>query len=688
MKYVGLLIIIISNSCFSFSHQHFNELGMDPQQQNDVAMYTFLYELALKNQLSDGKFLGPQTCIDVAKKDNGELSLAIGMKDAAFKTGSYEFDENAASYKNMTELTNVFRDFFASAKNEINGTRGYKPRVTVESYSDPQHNQLSNLSTSDPVLKNVKSEYVRTTSQKRNYVLAHKRGEAYAKKFLPNENVEVKAYHSPDIDRLTKRPGNNSAFSCENRRGVVVRFDVDPARDLSNQYGAYTPGFNVAKGKEHRAQLLAASMDAGRYESYEDLPKHCQHRTIRKTYEKSRAIFTSTKKLIDESKSYITTIMVPKLKTFCAEHSYHPICEDKKYEKLSSKDKLATDKAVYDVLEYFREENFNPVFAPNSQGGRLLRQFRQKAHCAAFDRENCRDRDHPGKNYNSSHFTDCFSAKFFYEDNISKYTYRPSNINPETSEVTISYNSSNIPRVNLEVESKVSGKGNVKKYQGYGCNVCGHGLHLEKNRLKYYHRADRKSDHANPVLSRDSHAVHDHFQNNSSVETMFHLGQNKSPKVYILKNCDMKNFAQSKMVDLSKSQTSGSFSIEKDVKLGAGDCIFKPDIISSCNHAPSGKKETSEGVSGKNFSIYSFLLGKRMDKFLENSQEYSQDIFTNQIFNELKPFCGEELAKVPPKEKMINNILCSKPGKPNKGISLPTPGFDSKGDCPEIGSRQ
>ena len=124
------------------------------------------------------------------------------------------------------------------------------------------------------------------------------------------------------------------------------------------------------------------------------------------------------------------------------------------------------------------------------------------------------------------------------------------------------------------------------------------------------------------------------------------------------------------------------------MKLEAGDCIFKPDIISSCNHAPTGQKETSEGKAGKNLSVYSFLLGKRMDKYLENSQQYSHDIFTNQILNELKPYCGQEIAKVPPKEAMINKILCSKPGQNNRGISLPTPGFVSKDDCKKLGSAQ
>lgn len=677
-------LVLLSLFTMPLAHaqsDHASSLGLDLNNESDVAVYMMLYQIGLKERAEN--LLGDDSCISFSRDAEGNSTLSFGMNTDAFATGTVDFnaDNNEKYLKTKNALGSLF-GFFNEAK--------YKPQIGVRSYADPQDNIMSKYSRGGAIDQRYGSQLFsnnssndprfNTESKRRNYLLAYDRGQAFINNFFPNDlkdKVSTTPYNSPDLE-VGNNQSNSDKYACPNRRSIVVDMKFNPNFKVESTPGAFTPAFQVARGASNYENILAAAFDA-ESKSLNDLPLFCRNGSTAQFLERSKTEMGKVRNTLSKTanlnviRNMITQYLTPERN----ERTCSPFSGADRENCLAQKQQLIDAFSSYESEP--NDKNLYELVASLTYTSDPKKKRAIRNYCPSSSNQDCqkyqsivdsfvavsdRIRERSTER-NSSHFMDCFSNKLYYQKefkhNPSKYLTPVVDLrDPQTGELRIDLNAENIP--------------NTSRGQGFICQACGNGLKFADGKFRYSHRA--RSSHT-PSQREDSVNVYNNIMNNSSSSNMYLMGQQKGLNVYIVKDCnvsDMDNIAQtSQMVSLIDLE-------EKKVVVSPGDCIFKPNVINSCVHAPAGEGDGGDDGMTYTSTVASFLTGKNLEISLSSNVDILNEVMTG-LKDDYIQTCqiqDFEPLQATPKD-IVDGILCE-----NRGIHIPKPSFDAASDCPEV----
>jgi hypothetical protein len=715
-----LFILLASFNTIAFTPQEVKSLGLNPDSDNQLALYTYLYEIGLKNKMSGGEFLGSGTCIDYKKNGPNSFQLVIGMKDAPFATGSHKLETNKDEYKKMKELMDMTDKFFGQARNKNGDITPFKPKLEIEGYADPQHNKLNFSPNQRKALSASNKLVVKTNSQKNNFILADLRIDEVKKTFFKGYSSESKPFISADLDRLESAPENPEDYKCDKRRGIVLKFDVDPSISFEGSPSTYSLGFKTSKGLNQKKMILSSVLDASDKKSLDDLPKVCQRNGVKEFHKQASLIGNYLKKYVGKNEGQIKEI-AKKILDKCRVNPDKSVCNSKSLVAVKNADlKSSTGSFIISsyLLEASKNENYlKSILTP--QENNLLGSISDVATFATLDNStnlrpkwesvrnrinkdqrsndpNTRDVLLPWKFYIGhklgSYHTSCFSNELYYKDNFAQYTTNLNKLrNKETGTVQLKFDSQNIPTIKNSRKGFNTVKGGkFSEFKGFGCQACGHGLHLKDGKLELHARSSLK-DHWDDrrLITKEGSKLIKPLQEEEDIYNMISksdsspaggmkVADHMTPSVYIIKDCNPDNLTSSKRIRMD--QFDGNGQILKEVKMGENDCLFQPDIVASCGAVPDGDSENSEEEGGEKASVFSLLAGKYLDINLKEGIKS----FANELNKELVRTCQSDgLPEANDHNALIESIRCSN----GSDSVLPTPGNTASEDCPDVARR-
>src|SRR5690606_35589918 len=119
-KWLFALSLCTSTSVSFAQSEHAQSLGLDLNNESDVAVYMMMYQIGLKERGQN--LLGNHSCISLSRDDEGNTTLSFGMNTDAFATGTVDFnDDNNAKFKKTKDTLASLFGFFNEAK--------YKPQI-------------------------------------------------------------------------------------------------------------------------------------------------------------------------------------------------------------------------------------------------------------------------------------------------------------------------------------------------------------------------------------------------------------------------------------------------------------------------------------------------------------------------------------------------------------------------------
>ena len=305
--FLGLLILCSSLKAFSQA-EHAQSMGLDLNNESDVAVYMMMYQIGLKDRGQN--LLGDHSCISLSRDSEGNTTLSFGMNTDAFATGTVDFnDDNNNKFKNTKNTLSSLFGFFDQAD--------YRPQIGVRSYADPQDNIMSKYARGGEVDQRYSSQLFNansagdprfnTESKRRNYLLAYDRGQAFIGNYFPEslkDKVSTTPYNSPDLE-VGNNQSNSDRFACPNRRSIVVDMKFNPNFKVESTPGAFTPAFQVAKGAANHENILAAAFDAEN-KRLEDLPVYCRNDSSLDFIKRSKKELKEVRKLVLSSNTRST----------------------------------------------------------------------------------------------------------------------------------------------------------------------------------------------------------------------------------------------------------------------------------------------------------------------------------------------------------------------------------------------
>lgn len=679
-KFIALLLLLPFTLLAQVDHPE--KLGLDLNNESDLAVYMMLYQIGLKER--GQKLLGNHACVSLSRDAQGNTTLSFGINTDAFETGTVDFNnDNNSKFQHVKNTLSQLFGFFDEAK--------YNPQIGVRSYADPQQNIMSKYASGGAVSNRYSGQLFgpnassdprfNTDSKRRNYLLAYDRGQAFIDNYFPQNlknKVTTTPYHSPDLE-VGNNQSNSDQFACPNRRSIVVDMKFNPNFKVASTPGTFVPAFKVARGAENHENILAAAFDAEN-KKVSDLPLYCRNGSTaaflersKKEIQKVRRTFSSTKNLESLKKIISKNLSPEKIESFCRGGT-REVCLNAKNEVVrafSSYESSPSDENLYALVASLTITNDRRkgLYVRN-----ICRASSGDKDCAEYQAivdsvVPISDRMYDGSaRRNSSHFMDCFSNKLFYQKemqaNPDRYLTPVVDLrDPQTGEMKIGLTPEHIP--------------NTTKGKGFVCVQCGNGLKFANNQMRYSHRANG-SDHTREQKN-DSVLSYNGISDNASTQSMFMMGQQKGLNVYIVKDCNVANMdslqQNSQMVSLQDLQ-------EKRVAVSPNDCIFKPNVINSCVHAPAGEGEGDDNAMTYESTVPSFLTGKNIDLTFDSNANILNDVLTGLREDYIKTcqFNGdvaEDIRDTP--ESVIDNILCE-----NRGIHIPKPSFNSRADCPDV----
>jgi hypothetical protein len=712
IKLIAILTLSISTTLtFGFSPQEIKDSGLDPNNPNHLALYAFLYEIGLKNKMSPvgDKFLPEGTCINFERekedtKDNvinkkNSFKLVIGMKDASFKSGSHKLDTNQSKFKKMSQLIDMTNNFFKQAKKLDGSKSNFKPMLEIQGYADPRHNSSNKA----------------LSSQENNYQLAKLRTNEIKNTFFKNYASKEKQYISKELDVLLTQPKSEKVrekYNCDKRRGIVLKFDVDPSVSFHSTPGSYSLGFKTLKGLELKKTILSAVMDATDTESLKSLPKECQRNGIKTFHNQASKIGKYLKKYVEKNSTKLK-IITDKIIERCKTNTDATICNLKSLNDIK-KSNLATTEGIYKLSSYLLEVNgkknvLKSILSSNETN--IINTAMDVTTIATLDKTKRREWENvinkinnnqepknklrPWKFYLGhkfgSYYMSCFSNELYMKNNFSSHTRNLSDLrNKETGLVKFNFSSNNIPTTKKITGTYATSQGQKKELKGWVCQACGTGPVYNKKTGRLDHRNMRSLKHDHSGDSRlvtienkkrilPAQEETEIIQKNISKEGMLlgkrKIAENMSPSILIVKDCDPKNISTARRIRMDQFDKNGEINIE--VKIGENDCEYNPPILSSCHAVPSGDANNSENPVGQRASIYSLLAGKALDINLKKGIES----FTEKLSIDLIRKCGsDEIIDPKNHKKIVEDISCFKGGK----SILPTESNNGELDCPDV----
>lgn len=677
--YSLVFISMSSNQAFSQS-EHAQRLGLDLNNESDIAVYMMMYQIGLKDRGQN--LLGDHSCISLSRDSEGNTTLSFGMNTDAFATGTVDFnDDNNSKFRNTKNTLSSLFGFFDQAQ--------YKPQIGVRSYADPQDNIMNKYASGGAAYQQYSSQLFdansssdprfNTDSKRRNYLLAYDRGQAFIDNYFPDslkDKVTTTPYHSPDLE-VGNNQRNSDQFACPNRRSIVVDMKFNPNFKVESTPGAFTPAFQVARGSANYENILAAAFDAEN-KNLADLPAYCRNGSSEEFIQRSKNEMRSIRRTLADTRNLALMKRI-------IESSLTPSAIERKCKNLGSPLKEKCYKEKNELVEAFRlyetdpsDTNMYALVASLTFTSDTRKKVNVRNICSSSDRDCERykaiaddfiavsDRMRNGSAaLNSSHFMDCFSNKLYYQkelrSNPEEYLTPVVNLrDPQTGELKVDLNESNIP--------------NTAKGKGFVCQACGNGLRYADGAFTYSHRA--RSNHS-ASQSQDSVHVYNNIMNNASSESMYLMGQQKGLNVYIVKNCDVSNLDQ---VAQTAQMVSLNDLTEKKVVVAPGDCIFKPNVINSCVHAPDGAGDGGDDDMSYTSTVPSFLTGKNLEITLDSNVNILTEVMEGlkDDYIETCQFQDKEDLKETP-ANVIDGVLCE-----NRGIHIPRPSFDAAADCPDV----
>ncbi|PIP89619.1 MAG: hypothetical protein COW01_11620 [Bdellovibrionales bacterium CG12_big_fil_rev_8_21_14_0_65_38_15] len=686
MRILLITLFALTLPGYVFSQtEHAEKLGLDLSNDSDVAVYMMMYQIGLKDRGQN--LLGSHSCISLSRDNEGNTTLSFGMNTDAFATGTVDFnDDNNKKFLNTKNTLSSLFSFFDQAN--------YKPQIGVRSYADPQNNIMSKYAQGGEVDQRYSSQLFgansstdarfNTDSKRRNYLLAYDRGQAFIGNYFPDnlkDKVSTTPYNSPDLE-VGNNQSNSDRFACPNRRSIVVDMKFNPNFKVESTPGAFTPAFQVAKGAANHENILAAAFDAENMK-IEDLPAYCRTQSsldfisrskkelkkVRKTLldNSNRAVMREVigQGLSPENIEYACNRTLSNLKAKCVETQNELLLAYREFEANPTDESMYALVASMTVKRDRAKENFVLGMCKMTANRRKPVCVKYNEMIQSFIPVSDAMKNNAKKDLNSSHFMDCFSNKLYYQKEFKlhpeKYLTPVVDLrDPQTGELKINLNADNIP--------------STAKGKGFICQACGNGLRFKDGKFDYHHRAG--SDHS-VTQQQDSVNVYNNIKAIQSAQTMYLMGQQKGLNVYIVKDCNVSNLDEvatnSQMVSLQDLE-------EKKVTVAPGDCIFKPNVINSCVHAPDGIGAGDEDDMSYTSTVPSFLTGKNLEITLDSNVNILNEVMEGlkDDYIETCEFQDKEDLKETP-ANVIDGILCE-----NRGIHIPKPSFDSKEDCPDV----
>lgn len=681
---IALFVLSLSRQVYSQA-EHAEKLGLDLNNESDVAVYMMMYQIGLKDRGQD--LLGSHSCISLSRDSEGNTTLSFGMNTDAFATGTVDFnDDNNSKFRKTKDTLSSLFGFFDQAD--------YKPQIGVRSYADPQDNIMSKYAKGGDIDQKYSSQLFNsnsstdsrfnTESKRRNYLLAYDRGQAFIGNYFPEDlkdKVSTTPYNSPDLE-VGNNQSNSAQFACPNRRSIVVDMKFNPNFKVESTPGAFTPAFQVAKGAANHENILAAAFAAENMK-LEELPVYCRTESsidfirrskielkeVRKTLldNSNRAVLREVigQGLSPENIEYACNRTVANLKTKCMETQRELRLAYQEYEANPNDETMYSLVASMTVKRDRAKENFVLGMCKVTANRRKPVCLKYNDIIQSFIPVSDAMKNRANKNLNSSHFMDCFSNKLYYQKEFKlhpeKYLTPVVDLrDPQTGELKIDLNADNIP--------------STAKGKGFVCQACGNGLRFSDGKFDYHHRAG--SDHS-VSQQQDSVNVYNNIMANQSSQNMYLMGQQKGLNVYIVKDCNVSNLddvaANSQMVSLQDLE-------EKKITVAPNDCIFKPNVINSCVHAPDGSGDGGDDNMSYTSTVPSFLTGKNLEITLDSNVNILTEVMEG-LKDDYIATC-EFQDKLDLKEtpaNVIDSVLCE-----NRGIHIPKPSFDSKEDCPDV----
>jgi hypothetical protein len=727
-----VLLLVSSNLYAQDEGKDLTALGLDLNQESDLAIHSMLYQIGLKDRTN--KILGDKTCIEFSKDNDGNSVLSFGVNTDAFETGSAELSaDNQAQYAKTKSSLNKLFSFFKSAN--------YNPEVSIRSYADPQHNIMSKYKESGSYHSSVKDKvfgddfkdlnHLNTDSKRRNYLLAHDRGSVFKDQFIPKDlqnSVSVKPFNSSRLEKGNTSQ-NSEKYACPTRRSIAVDMKFNPNFKIKSKPGSFSPAFSILRGDENRKNIVAAVFDASSKNESElsavcdnssskDFIKVAKDRYNRlksimdkgvllKNVENPNATVKSDNKKIARFKGNYKEAIANLMARELSPSSIQDKCE--RFDKFSyrlNKDyfsdcitRMKEIKETYSSYESNKsDENFfafiSNLFYTRGNDRRAIDQRMVINNICSYNKSNDKVADQQagectafrdlvevvkqssdkvfasGKVKNSSHFMDCFSNKLYLNQELKKAPGR----------YLFPVSDMRDPATgNLNIDFSGENIPDTKKGKGYICQACGSGLSYNEttNKLDVKLRASF-NDHTKEQKA-DSQSTYDHYHHPSSGADLDKIGTQKGLNLYIVKNCDVSN-----VDDLKKNAIPVNLQDlkSKKVKVSPTDCVYKSPVVSSCIHAPDG---VGDGESSKlNYvsTLPSFLTGKNVEIALEN-QVVTMKSISDSLKQDYVNYCaiseeGQKALMGTPDE-VIDDILCK-----NKDISIPSLDNNSQQDCPEV----
>lgn len=715
MKFIIIIFAISSLYALGNTTDYIKDIELDLKSNNpnDIAIHSLLYQIGLKQKQEN--LLGSQACIQFEKERDSAGNvvsnrISIGVKADAFKPGSTDFSkDNIHTYNGLKKTVDSIYSFFENA--------GYNPKAYLIGSADGLTNPTSSYTSAESeklgLFKGRQSYEIDTKSKRNNIELAYKRATAYVNNFIPEKyrsGVEIKANNSPNLegDDNGKKPVN-----CPTRRTTVIALEFSPNIKLVNSMGELTPGFEVLTGEDNMKNTAIAALSAYDKE-LKDLPKYCQ-----KPNGSSAKFIESSKQRVLKLKNKIENIDFKKLnkqleEKFSFDESQIESSCQKKYNNLKQD---TTAKRTYPNLEQdliascikTRENlvnTFSSLKKPLSKNDiskvtlllmteKPSRQINHKLHVNSYNARklleqskyaNLTFEDSPLNNIinseiqelgaaikinnqdkNSSHFLDCFENTKFYDEelknNSEKYIISSAQLNKlkneKSGEIKLSLN-----KDNLETQRYDNGHGRSGTRLGYICSACGNGHYYDAKTKKMINdtREEEGSSYHTEAVSIQS--IH---ENQSDPKNMFLVGRQKGLNLYVIPGCNLdSNFMKknAKLVSMDDLES-------KSITLGDNDCIFKPAIVNSCVHSPTGKSKGHGSKAVVNSSMPSLLTGKNVKITAKTNVQNFEDI-VELLKEDYKNHCPITFTQsdhdsLNDPAVLINNILC----KNNKDISIP-----------------
>lgn len=718
-------LVIGTYQIYGISDNFLDRLKLDKNNDNDLALATFLYEMALKNDLSHGEFFGRTTCIEVDRKPNGQFDISLGMKDAAFTAGKVDFDKNSKGYENLSLIMGEFTRFFKEARNELTGEKGYDFVAEVQGYADPSpipgakyhYNVDPKIIEKNIAAQRISPELIESSNDYNNYHLATARAIAIKNTFLPKSKATTTGYHSPE--KYYKQG------VCDKRRGIVVKFSVDPTVSAHKDPSILRPGFQMAAGQTQKRINMSSSINAGYAEldengNFKNLPKECQGESIKVFAKRSRDMVKKLKDIRSRSRKFWNDYKND-LKNHCKSATslrINPACSAIQADISDEQDLFNMANVLYTYQNgadksnpyYKTEEDFmgrSNSKAPYSvklkkhlyylaQGAN---DFEHIADCLSLrkglkDGVNCKFDDQyifdtkvkvgneivtaskKLSDFNSSHFSACFDGATYYNSTFNQHVLSTDNLIDEKGNVKVEYSSDDIPTIEHP----------GGEFQGYGCLKCASGIELKGNQYIKNSRAHIGLNHSSiahtPGMIQDSDNIDKYFLGKEHQGHEHTNAANQLPNLKVYKDCqDPAKRELVKTIPMHNSDQKQKFHISKNIHLKKNECIVKSLIISSCDHSPDGSYKSQGDKAGKYKSVYSFLLGKTLKLATQNSFEESFKYFQDEINRTVISCQGSDSQPIKDSDSLLDQILCPESGP----RSLPKPYVDDvTDDCPEL----